>query len=177
MSTEIKEQVKQELLNQKEEELKKQKDINSKLKEITIYCIPNNPVCKSYIDFYTENGIKFNEKDIDTYPEIFSTTQQRVVPIILVNDEYLVHNREFQGASQSIGALRYYASSNYIKPSYDAYMKESLKNMRSQFGKQLQQLSRNIQPIIKVMSDLQKEMKTEIAPNKNKQPKPPASKK
>ena len=174
MSTELKDQIRGELIKQKEEKLQKEIELNKKLKEITLYCIPNNPVCKSYIDFYTTNGVKFNEKDINLYPEVHTAVQTKQVPVILVNDEYLVHAREFPGAAQSIGALRHFANPDYVNVSNDIYIKESIKNIRFQFVKQFQQINRSLQPIIKVMSDLQKEITAEQAPNKSKQPNIPS---
>ena len=170
----LKEQIKGELIKQKEEEAKKQIEINSKLKEIILYCIPDNPICKSYKDYYTANGIKFSEKDINLYPEVPAGVQTRMVPVILINDEYLVHNREFQGAAQSIGALRHFAHPDFVSAPDNIQLKEKLKNMQFQFNKQFQQLNRSLQPIIKVMSDLQKEIKAEQAPNKSKQPNIPS---
>ena len=51
---ELKEQIKGELLKQKEEKLKKEKEINSKLKEITLYTKSDNPLSKNYKEFYNK---------------------------------------------------------------------------------------------------------------------------
>ena len=87
---ELKEQLKGELIKQKEEKRKQTIEKNSKLKEITLYTKENNPLCETYKKFFSENGIKFNEKDINEHKKVISTVMIPNVPIIEVNDTYLV---------------------------------------------------------------------------------------
>ena len=82
---ELKEQIKGELLKQKEEKLKKEKEINSKLKEITLYTKSDNPLSKNYKEFYNKQGIKFQEKDLNLHNEIVATVQLNAFPIIFIN--------------------------------------------------------------------------------------------
>ena len=49
---ELKEQIKGELFKQKEEKLKKEKELNSKLKKITLYTLAKNTVCENYKKTY-----------------------------------------------------------------------------------------------------------------------------
>ena len=153
----LKEQIKGELLKQKEEQLKKEKEINSELKEIILYTRPNNPVCTNYKNTLTEKGIKFKEKDLTNYTEVISTTQNPTVPIIEVNDNYLVNGRDFLNVNQCIQAIRHYASPDYVNPPTDRMILESLKNLNAAVKTSLQGLNRQLAPIVKIMNELAKE--------------------
>ena len=154
---ELKEQIKGELLKQKEEQLKKEKEINSKLKEVTLYIRPNNPVCDSYKKAFEEKGIKFKEKDLTNYTEVISATQNPTVPIIEVNDNYLISGRDFANVNQCIQAIRHYASPDYVNPPTDIAIRESIKNLGFTVKQSLQALNRQLQPIVKIMNELAKE--------------------
>ena len=154
---ELKEQIKQELLNQKEEKKKKAIEENSKLKEITLYTRPNVPICDNFKTFFTDNGIKYNEKDLSVYKEVISTVQISAALIIHVNGEYLAHGREFQTPQQCIPLLKHYADPDYIVPSHEQRLIESIKNLNNNTAKAIQGLSRQLQPIVKIMNELAKE--------------------
>ena len=154
---ELKEQIKQELLNQKEEEKNKNIEENSKLKEFTLFTKPDNVICKNYIKFYKEQGLKFIEKDITLYSEVISTVQLNTVPIILVNDNYLVQGRDFTNPQQSINSIRHFANPDYINPSFELKLQESIKNLNFSMSKQFQNLNRQLQPIVKIINELSKE--------------------
>ena len=50
-----------------------------------------------------------------------------MVPVIHVNDNYLVHGRDFQGPNQSINILKHFASPDYVSPSIEQRLIESIK--------------------------------------------------
>ena len=129
---ELKEQLKEELLKQKEEKLKRIIKENSKLKKITLYVRPNTPLCENYKKYYKEQGIKFDEKDLTLYNKVIATVQLNASPIIFVNDNYLVHGREFNNPQQSVNFIKHYANPDYIAPSPNERLIESIKNL--QFG-------------------------------------------
>ena len=153
----LKEQIKGELIKQKEEKLQKEKEINSNLKEITLYTRKDNPVCESFKKFYTENGIKFEEKDISLHNEVTAIVQNNAVPVIFINDNYLVQGRDFTNPQQSINAIRHYANPDYVVPPLNQVLLQSIKNLQFGLNKSLGNLSRQIQPIVKVMNELAKE--------------------
>ena len=153
----LKEQIKGELIKQKEEKLQKEKDTNSNLKEITLYTRKDNPVCESFKKFYTENGIKFEEKDISLHNEVTAIVQNNAVPVIFINDNYLVQGRDFTNPQQSINAIRHYANPDYVVPPLNQVLLQSIKNLQFGLNKSLGNLSRQIQPIVKVMNELAKE--------------------
>ena len=154
---ELKEQIKGELLKQKEEQIKKQKEANSKLKEITIFTKPNDRVCENYIKFYKEQGIKFKEKNVSIYNEVVSIVGTSSFPIIFINDNYLVHGREFSSPLQSLNAIRHFANPDYVIPPFEQKLIESIKNLQFNVGKSFQNLGRQLQPIVKIMNELAKE--------------------
>ena len=153
----LKAQIKGELVKQKEEKLQKEKEINSNLKEITLYTGKNNPVCENYKKYYTENGIKFKEKDISLHNEVTAIVQNNAVPVIFINDNYLVQGRDFTNPQQSINAIRHYANPDYVVPPLNQVLLQSIKNLQFCLNKSLGNLSRQIQPIVKVMNELAKE--------------------
>ena len=153
----LKEQIKGELIKQKEEKLQKEKETNSNLKEITLYTRKDNPVCESFKKFYTENGIKFEEKDISLHNEVTAIVQNNAVPVIFINDNYLVQGRDFTNPQQSINAIRHYANPDYVVPPLNQVLLQSIKNLQFGLNKSLGNLSRQIQPIVKVMNELAKE--------------------
>ena len=154
---ELKDQIKGELLKQKEEQLKKQIELNNKLTEITIYTKPDNVLCTNYLKYYSENKIKFIEKDINTYTEPTFITMTQAVPIIFVNGTYLVHGRDFQNPNNSLNLIRYFANPEYINPPFEQKIENQIKNFQVHLGKQLSNLARQIQPIVKLMNELQAE--------------------
>ena len=153
----LKAQIKGELVKQKEEKLQKEKETNSNLKEITLYTRKDNPVCESFKKFYTENGIKFEEKDISLHNEVTAIVQNNAVPVIFINDNYLVQGRDFTNPQQSINAIRHYANPDYVVPPLNQVLLQSIKNLQFGLNKSLGNLSRQIQPIVKVMNELAKE--------------------
>ena len=165
---ELKEQLKGELIKQKEEKLQKEKEINSNLKEITLYTKKDNPICESFKKFYTENGIKFEEKDINEHKKVISTVMIPNVPIIEVNDTYLVVGRDFNNAQQCAGALKHFADPDYIAPSLEVQTLESIKNLNAQLNKLFQNLNRQMMPISKIMNELVQEERKEQAENAKK---------
>ena len=153
----LKTQIKGELIKQKEEKLQKEKEINSNLKEITLYTGKDNPICKSFKKYYTENGIKFKEKDISLHNEIVAIVQNNQVPVIFVNDNYLVMGRDFQNPQQSIGAIRHFANPDYVTPPLNQVLLQSIKNLQFGLNKSIGNLNRQLQPIVKIMNELSKE--------------------
>ena len=168
---ELKEQIKGELLKQKEEKLKKEKELNSKLKEITVYSIVNEKfvVGKNLISYLKDNGINFQEKDISTYPEIRALIQVPAQIVVVVNNNYIVHGRDFQTPQQLVSILRFVASPDYVAPSdSNEFVIQSIKNLTQNINKQFQGLARTLQPVLKVMNDIQKELEEEKVENEQK---------
>ena len=158
---ELKTQVKEELQKQREEKLKKEIELNSKLKEITIFTRDNDPMSKQYIETFKSQGIKYAEKNIDDNRRIIHTTQINVVPQIKVNNNYLVHSRDFTNSKQAIQVLRYIADPDYVEPVFEEKILETLKNMSFRLSKSIGAVQKQIQPLVKIMNDITTEIKEE----------------
>ena len=157
----LKQQVLNDLNTQKEKELQEIREKNSKLKEIILYTRKDNPTCDIYKKQLKEQNIKFKEKDISIHPEVISTVQLNSVPIISVNGEYLVQGRDFMNPNQCIKALQYFADPEYIIPPLDLSLREQLKNINNNLTKTLNNLNRQLQPIVKLMNDIVQEENNE----------------
>ena len=94
---------------------------------------------------------------MEMYSEVISTVQINSPIIIFVNDNYLAQGREFQTPQQSIGAIKHFANPDYVIPSFEHKLIESIKNLQFGLNKSLSGLSRQIQPITKIMNELAKE--------------------
>ena len=123
--SELKTQIKEELLKQKEEKLKVERELNSKLKEITLYTKPKNPVCEQYKTAFTDLGIKFKEETINK--QVLGTVQQNAIPVIHVNDNWIVHSRDCNNAKQCLGIIRHFADPSYVNPPFEDRLFEALK--------------------------------------------------
>ena len=154
---EIKEQIKQELIKQKEEKLKKAVEENSKLKEVTLYTSPKHTLCENYKKAFTTMGIKFKEKNIKEHKIVPYTVQINALPIIEVNDNYLVHSRDCNNPQQCIQALKHFAHPDFINPPFERRLIEMLKNISFNVNKNLGNVQRSLQPVMKVLNEISKE--------------------
>lgn len=169
---ELKEQIRGELNKQKEEKLQLEIEKNSKLKEVTLYIMPDmngqkNPMTSNLRQYLKDNGVKYNEKDITAYSEIRAITQMPSQVVGVVNGNYIVHGRDFQNPQQLVGLLRFVASPDYVIPSdSNAVLNQTVKNLQANMVKQFTNLMRTLQPMLKVMNDLNKEMEEELKETK-----------
>tara|TARA_Y100001938_G_scaffold103189_1_gene140880 strand:+ start:521 stop:1033 length:513 start_codon:yes stop_codon:yes gene_type:complete len=164
---ELKKQIKGELLKQKEEKQKKLIKENSKLKVIDLYVKSDHALSDNFKKVYKESGIKFKEFDIEKHKEINSITQNNQFPVIFINGNYLVQGRDFQSPQQSMGAIRHFADPEYVNPSFENKVIEQLKNMNTSINRGLQMLSRQLQPVVKIMNELAAEEKAEQTKKEN----------
>ena len=167
----LKKQVIADLNKKKEIELKERKKLNSKLENIILYTT-DIPVSNKLKSGLKEEGIKFKEKDLQKYPEVLATVQQWTnAPILYVNNIYLIMGRDFHNANQCIEKLHHVASPDYIIPSADQYLIESIKNLSFNMQTAVRQLGRKIhdlQPIVKLLNEITQEAKAEENNNAKK---------
>ena len=164
----LKQQVIADLNKNKEIELKKEKKENAKLTKVTLYVKPENAMCKRLIQEFKDKNIKFKEVEIGMHSEVLSTVQIGQVPIVHVNNNYLVMGREFQTAEQCVKAIKFFAHPEYIVPDPISKLTESIKNLNNNLSKSMQNLARQIQPITKIMNEIAAEEKAEENEEKNK---------
>ena len=157
----LKDLVRDDLKELKEKERQERIEKNKKLTEVTVYTKNNNPTCKNLLTILKQEGIKFIEKDIDIYPAILATVQMNSVPVVFINDNYLVHGRDFQNPNQCINILQHLANPDFVNPSNDVKMIESIKNLNFNISKSMQNLNRQLQPIVQLLNSLREEEKEE----------------
>ena len=165
---EIKEQIKQELLKQKEEKVKQAIEENSKLKEINLYITPEHPTAKLYKKHFTEQGIKFKESNLLENIYIKNLVQINTQIVIEVNGEYLALGRDFNSPIQCINILRHVAQPDYKLPPFEIRIVEAFKNLSFNMGKSIQGLNRSLQPITRIMTELAQEDAKEKKLNESK---------
>tara|TARA_B100000287_G_C20314817_1_gene655340 strand:- start:61 stop:600 length:540 start_codon:yes stop_codon:yes gene_type:complete len=174
----LKELVKQDLQAVKQKEFDLKKETNQKLKEITVYT-DNSPNGKGFTDkmfeYFDNVGIKYVEKDINTYPNIRALISMSALPIIEVNGEYLVWQRDFSSYIQCETILQNIATEEFVSPPLNERMHQAIKNLShslNQFSRGMSQtvggLSKQIAPMVKIMNELAEEEQEENNEKKNK---------
>ena len=153
-TTDLKQEIHKDLIEIKEKERSDRIKANSSLDEVTLYTRLNNPACEMLRKHLKSEGIKFNEKEVTK--EILATVQMNSVPIIKINDIYLVQGRDFMNAQSCSRMLLHIAHPDYVIPNYEDKLAESIKNLQHQINKGFQHFNAQLQPIIKILSSLSK---------------------
>ena len=155
----LKEEVKSYVLDTKQKEKEAKQLVFMGLKKINFYCNEENPLCKRYIEVFEENKIKFEQKPMDAeYASIVNTYNQ---PVINVNGVNLVVSRDFTTPEQLTSTLLHVANPNFILPPFETRMEESIKNQFHGLRKMIQNLSRSIHPMARMLAGLEKEVREE----------------
>ena len=168
MENNLKDLVRQDLDKVKQKELDLKKENNSKLKEITVYKDGRMPNAKGFIDkmfeYFNNVGIKYVEKDINVYPHIRATVQQNTVPIIEVNGEYLVWQRDFQSYIQLENIIQNIATEEYVNPPLNEKIYQAIKNLSQSLNNNTKGVSQGfrvfnqkLDPIIKTLNEVLEE--------------------
>ena len=69
----------------------------------------------------------------------------------------MVQGRDFQNPQQCINILHHLASPDFVSPSIEMKTLESLKNLSFNMSKSIQNLNRQLNPIIKLLNSLREE--------------------
>ena len=125
----LKTQIKGELIKQKEEEIIKRKEANSKIEEFILY-VDKRPLSINTKKFLNDEGLKYIEKDITEDQELMtkvtSITNMNSFPTALINGNYLVYRRDFQNPKQLGGAIQYFGNGFYKQPTLEEGLVEQL---------------------------------------------------
>ena len=159
--SELKKAVHKDLIEQKEQERLKNVKANSILENIIMYTRKDDRLCKGIKDGLDQNGIKYEERDIEEYRKEYSTivaaTNNGNLPVFNINNHYIHHGRDFYNTPQLVKIARTYAHPEFTEPPFEIYLREQIKSINHNISKSLGQLTQSIQPVIKVLSDLAKE--------------------
>ena len=162
----LKDLVRGDLKTHNEQEREKRVKENKNLKEVTAYSV-ENPSTKALIQDLKNEGIKIVEKDLNIYNEIKSIVQIRTQLVLVVNGHYLVHSRDFNNTKQCVDLIKHFANPDFVSPSFEDQVLQSLKNLQFGMSRSIGTLSRQLQPVIKILTDLAKEDQEEDATKKN----------
>ena len=154
-TNDLKQEIKGILLDSKEKERIARVAANASLKTITFFCNEKNPSCKTYRDYLKQEGIKFNEKEMDK--PTATIVGAFVSPVVSVNGVNLVVNRDFKTPTDLGRILIHIAHRDYIHPPFEIRIEESLKNNFNRLSQQILNLHRQITPITKMISSIAQE--------------------
>ena len=162
---ELKEELKQHLVEQQEKDRLVRVEANSKLQKSIIYTDGDDKSNIATINALKSEGVPFVEKKVnenwDEWKEVMSTTNINNLPTVFVNGEYLVFKRDFQNPNHLINALNHLAGPNFKNPSMESKAIEHMKTHTYNLNNRLSQLEQKFTPIAKFISNLQQELKEE----------------
>ena len=159
-----------ELKDKKEEERLLRVKENSKLREIIVYTDKNNKKANNTIDFLISEGIKLNQieipENLKEWNKVASIINMNVAPTFYVNGEYLVQGRDFQNNQHIINALKYLGDPSFKNPPSKDKVFEQMKTNTHNLRTQINNLSKQITPLVQFIQNLQKELAEEEETNK-----------
>tara|TARA_R110002012_G_scaffold319588_1_gene540715 strand:- start:58 stop:594 length:537 start_codon:yes stop_codon:yes gene_type:complete len=167
--TKIKDSLKKILIGELTEKQEKDRleriKANSKLKKITLYTDKDSPICKPYEKALEKEGIKYTKIEIkekrDKWNKIISTTGMGAIPVIEVNNNYLIYRRDFNNSKSLIQAIQHFANPNFKSPKIeDQLIEKSKTNFHNLFMK-MNQLEQKLTPIVNFVNNLQKQLAEE----------------
>ena len=167
-NTNLKDLVRQDLNNVKQQELELKKEKNKNLKEVTIYTSKKSLHTKGFrekmFEYFDSVNIKYNEKDIEINPHIRVLIQQNITPIIEINGEYLVWQRDFQSYIQAETILQNIATEDYTSPPLNEKIYQSIKNLTQVLNNSsrgtknsLNVLQQQLLPVTQLMKEISEE--------------------
>jgi glutaredoxin len=158
---ELKEQIKQELLEKKEQERLERVKANSKLKKVNLLT-NGTPYCNTIKEQLDQEGIKYLEKsDKKEIDKAVAITNLNMFPMVNINDVYLVNGRDFTNPQQLVQGITHMANPNYENPSSDLKTLEHIKTVQYHLWQKLNRIEQSLNPITGFITNLQKEIAEE----------------
>ena len=163
----LKAEIKGELETQKEKKREANRKLNANLREVILYTKETCPYCISFKKQLDDEGIKYTEKEIEQkgireeFNKMAALTGQAVFPTILVNDNYLIPNRDFRSMPQGVQMIKAIAQPLYVNPPNDIKTIEMLKQMNANMQQAFENMYKQMQPIQNFITDIQKEIEEE----------------
>ena len=163
----LKSEIKGELKAQKEKKIEENRKLNANLREVVLYTKETCPYCINFKKQLDDEGIKYTEKEIEQegvreeFNKMAALTGQAVFPTILVNDNYLIPNRDFRSMPQGVQMIKAIAQPTYVNPPNDIKVVEMLKQMNANMQQEFENMYKQMQPIQNFITDIQKEIEEE----------------
>ena len=162
---ELKEIVKNHLVEEKETARLERVKANKNLREITVFTSDQVKMCESYIKTLKDEGIKFKEIKVQgnekKWEEIVYLTNMPSFPTIVLDDNYLLFQRDFQNPQQLIALLQYYAKPSLKGKINDIRIFESLKTQTYHLHTRLNNIEKKLNPIMNFLTDLKNQLTEE----------------
>ena len=162
---ELKDIVKDHLVETKEKEKQERIKRNSKLSKFTIYTNNNIPFCKKVIDFLQDEGYNFVEKEIiknqKEWNEVVSTINLGFTPTIYVNGIYLVYQRDFQNTQQLAAGLLFLTNPTFKNSTSKEKTVEHIKTAQYNILNRINKLEKNLNPLMNFLNNLQQQIEEE----------------
>jgi len=155
---ELKDVVKEHLVNENEKEITKKIKENSKLKKITFF---NNgtPYGNHIKDILSKEGInlieKTSHKDIS---KASSIVNYNMFPIIYVNNTYLAYQRDFNNPQQLISIIKSIAHPDFNNVQDKNKQIEHMKTANFLLYRKIDQLEKLITPVVNLLTKLTEEL-------------------
>ena len=162
---ELKEIVKNHLVEEKETARLERIEQNKKLKEVTIFTSKNMKMCEESIKTLKNEGIKFKEIKIEgsdeKWDKVVYTTNMSLFPTIVVDNNYLVFQRDFKNTNQLVQLIQYYAKPSLKSEVDNIKLFETLKTQTYHLHHQIAQLENKLNPVMKFLTDLKNQLTEE----------------
>ena len=161
---ELKEQIKKELLENKEQERLKKVEANSKLDKIILLDngTPYGENIKKHLD---QEGIQYDLKTLKDNPDDINKastiTNLGMFPMVYLKDIYLVNQRDFQNPQQLVQAIQHFANPNFKNINSDIKSIEYLKTVQYNIWSKLNALENKLNPVLNLINKLSEEIKEE----------------
>ena len=161
---ELKEQIKKELLENKEQERLKKVEANSKLDKIILLDngTPYGENIKKHLD---QEGIQYDLKTLKDNPDDINKastiTNLGMFPMVYLKDIYLVNQRDFQNPQQLVQAIQHFANPNFKNINSDIKSIEYLKTVQYNIWSKLNALENKLNPVLNLINKLTEEIKEE----------------
>ena len=161
---ELKEQIKKELLENKEQERLKKVEANSKLDKIILLDngTPYGENIKKHLD---QEGIQYDLKTLKDNPDDINKastiTNLGMFPMVYLKDIYLVNQRDFQNPQQLVQAIQHFANPNFKNINSDIKSIEHLKTVQYNIWSKLNALENKLNPVLNLINKLTEEIKEE----------------
>ena len=155
---ELKEQIKQELLEKKEQERLERVKANSKLNEVVLLT-DNSPYCDTIKKELDQEGIKYKEEtNQEEINKAIAITNLNTFPMVYVSGVYLVSRRDYNNPQQLIQGITHLAKPDFKNPTSDLKVIEHIKTVQFHLWQKLNQLESKLNPINKFIQNIEKEI-------------------
>ena len=158
---ELKESIKKHLEEKKEKERLERVESNSKLKKSIIYT-NGGEYDKQVMDHLDSEGIKYEKVivpafDSEEMRKIMAITNINRLPAILINNNFLMPDRDFNSPQQVVAGIQHFGSSNFKQQEFEEKTFEHIRTLQFSVMKQLTSLEQKLTPLLTTLQEIMSE--------------------